>query len=285
MPWFDGTLHDDGIVPFDLADRGLLLGDGLFDTSLVLNGKMVWRDAHIARLVAASQTLGFSVDDAKIGAAIDAVLAQTKEASLRITVTRGIGPRGLPPPPDPKPTIFATTAPLRRAALFSPLKLHVTAIRRNESSPISRLKTLNYLDGILASREALSAGCDDALFLNTKERVACTSVGNVAALIGDQVVTPPLDDGVLPGIVRDVVLKTCNDLGLEPVERSLALPDIDNSDALMVTNSLRLIAPVMLVGRKQIDSSANSRVHAIMRHVAELVEATTGTDPRTLAET
>ena len=283
MQWLDGTLYPTSRVPFDVADRGLLLGDGVFDTSLVLGGTMVWRKAHVARLVASAQALGFAVDPACVAEAIDALLARTEHGTLRVTVTRGAGPRGLAPPPDPKPTILATVAPLRAAALFAPLKVHVTEIRRNETSPAARVKSLSYLDGILASREALAAGCDDALFLNTRGHLACTSVGNVLVLMGDELVTPPLADGLVAGTARGVLLRTCDDLGMAPVERSLTLDDLEIADEILVSNSLRLVAPVRSIGRKACVSSG-ARAEALIAHMARLVREETGVDPRMLAE-
>ena len=284
MPWLDGTMHESSLVPFDLADRGLLLGDGIFDTSLVLGGQMVWRAAHVARLVASCQVLGFAVDPVRIDAAIDAMLAEVQHASLRITVTRGGGPRGLAPPKDPKPTIFATVAPLRAAALFAPVSLHVTAVRRNETSPAAQLKSLAYIDSVLAAREAIAAGCDDALFLNTRGHVACTSVGNVFVLLGDQILTAPQDDGIIAGTTRGVVLRTCDELGFEPVERAILQSDLDLADAVVVTNSLRLVAPVTDIGRHHVGSSSSRRAQALVAHVAGLVREETGIDPRKVAE-
>ena len=282
MLWLDGLLHTTTLVPFDTADRGLLLGDGLFDTSLILNGTMIWREEHVARLVAGSQVLGFKFDVTRVEAAIDAVLQQTVHGSLRITITRGVGPRGLAPPSTPKPTILASVSPLRATALFAPLKLHVVDTRRNETSPIARVKSLCYLDGVLASQAAIASGCDDALFLNTRDRVACTSVGNIFALIGDQLVTPPREDGIVPGIARGVLLRTCADLGFEPVERSLTLDALEAADDLLVSNSLRLVAPVLSLGRQRRGLTA-ARVEALIAHMARLVRDEAGIDPRSLA--
>ena len=283
MFWLDGTLTPTSRVAFDVADRGFLLGDGVFDTSLVLAGTMVWREMHVARLVAAAATLGFAVDPARIAAGIDAVLDQASHGTLRVTLTRGAGPRGLAPPADPKPSILVALTPLRRQALFAPLKLHPTAIRRNDTSPVAQLKSLNYLDGVLASREAIAAGCDDALFCDTRGRIACTSVGNLFVLIGDALITPPVADGVVPGIARAVLLATCDDLGLEPLERALGEADLERADEMIVTNSLRLAAPVRAIGRKE-RVSAGARMEAIIAHMARLVRVETGVDPRRLAE-
>lgn len=284
MLWLDGTLHDNRLVPFDLADRGLLLGDGVFDTSLVVGRTMAWRDAHVARLAGACQALDFRLDKARLDAGIDAVLAQTEMGSLRITVTRGPGPRGLAPPKDPKPTMLISVSPPRTEALFAPLGMAVTSVRRNETSPFCNIKTLNYLDAIEVSRAAHARGFDDALFLNARERVACGSVGNVLAFFGDQLVTPPVSDGIIPGITRAVILDNCPELGLEPVERSMTLADLERADAVVVTSSLRLVAPVSAIGRKQLGSSGSRRVQALIDLVAGLLRTETGVDPRSLAK-
>jgi branched-chain amino acid aminotransferase len=283
MPWLDGTHHGSSVVPFDLADRGLLLGDGVFDTSLVLGGQMVWRGAHVARLVLSCQALGFTIDPARIEAAIDGVLGAS-HGSLRLTVTRGTGPRGIAPPKDPKPTVFATFGPLRSNALFAPLSLHVTKILRNESSPASKLKSLSYVDSVLGTAEAIAAGCDDALFFNTRGHVACTAIGNVFLLVGDQMLTPSIDDGVVAGTLRGLILRTCEELGFEPVERALLASDLERADAVVVTNSLRLLAPVTAIGRRHVGSSSSRRVQALIAHVAGIVRDETGVDPRKLAD-
>ena len=248
MWWRDGTLHETSVAPFDLADRGLTLGDGVFDTALVLDGAMVWRAAHLARLADACAALGFALDPTVADAAIAALTAGHASGALRITVTRGTGPRGLAPPKTMTPSLFASLAPLRADLMFSPVSLQVAAIRRNETSPTSRHKTLGYLDAVMASAAAARDGFDDALFLNTKGQVACASVGNIMAIIGDRLVTPPLVDGVLPGIARATLLRLATGVELEPLERSMTLDDLMGADAIFVTNSLKLMARVTRIG-------------------------------------
>ena len=287
MPWLDAAWHapswiDGDLLLFDATDRGLLLGDGVFDTSLVLGGRMVWREAHIARLLDACWTLGFELDRKRLDAAIDSVLPRMENGSLRITVTRGTGPRGLAPPTTVRPTIIVATTPLRATALFAPLKLHVVDIRRNATSPLSRMKSLNYLDGVLAAGQALRAGCDDAVFLNVRERVTCTSVGNIFALIGSHLVTPPLNDGVVPGTARGALLRASEDLGLAPVERSVTMAELSSADEVLCTNSLRLVAPVVALDRKPVASGP--RFAALMTLMAQLVREDVGVDPRRFVE-
>jgi branched-chain amino acid aminotransferase len=252
MLWRDGAIVPGTRAALDHTDRGLTLGDGLFDTALALGGRVAFEDAHIARLVASAGTLGIPAAPERIRDAMRALAgegARTGERlAIRTTLTRGSGPRGLKPPEDPQPTLFATAAPSAKAVAFSPLRLWPTPIARNDSSPAARLKTLGYLDAVLAAGEAAAAGFDEALFCNTRGRVACAGTGNLFALFGQTLVTPPLTDGVLAGIVRAEVIGLAAECGLRVEERPLSLPDLLGAEAVALTNSLRLLAPVTAVG-------------------------------------
>lgn len=243
MMWMNGEIQDTTTVAFNVADRGLLLGDGLFETLLVL-GRVPFRlDAHLARLEAGATLLRLTVDMATARRAVTELAARLDDPSvIRLTVTRGVGPRGLAIPEKQSPTIFATSAPWSAAGAFKPQHLRVSTIRRNDTSPSSGVKALPYLDNILALDGAVRAGADDALLLSTRETVACTAVANVFALVGHQLITPPLDDGALPGTTRALLLALAPLCGLVPEERSLVLDDLRGADAVFTTNSLRLIA-------------------------------------------
>ena len=159
MLWRDGAIVPGIQAPLDHTDRGLTLGDGLFDTALALGGRVAFEDAHIARLVAGAETLGIPAEADRIRAAMRALAGQGNDKgrgdadrlAIRTTLTRGSGPRGLKPPPDPQPTLFATAAPSAKGAAFAPLRLWPTPIARNDTSPAARLKTLGYLDAVLAA--------------------------------------------------------------------------------------------------------------------------------------
>ena len=286
MPWLDAAWHPaawiEGPVPFDASDRGLLLADGVFDTSLVIGGRMVWRTAHLSRLATHARVLGFDVDPARLEAAVDGTLARLpgSHGAMRLTLTRGPSPRGLAPPFEPTPTILATLAPLP-ATLFAPMTLHPTAIRRNETSPSSRAKSLGYVDAVLAATEARSVGCDDALFLNGAGRVTCAGTANLFVVFGDTLVTPPLDDGVLDGVTRAVLLAAAPDLGLVPTERSLRPSDLGGADAIVCTSSLRLVAPIIAIGAEK--RAADRYALALQSAVVDAVVADVGIDPRRLA--
>lgn len=260
MLWRDGAIVPGTQAVLDHTDRGLTLGDGLFDTALALGGRVAFEDAHVARLVASAGALGIPAAPERIRAAMRALAGQGERLAIRTTLTRGSGPRGLKPPADPQPTLFATAAPSARSAAFAPLRLWPTAIARNDTSPAARLKTLGYLDAVLAAREAAAAGFDEALFSNTRGLVACAGTGNLFALFGETLVTPPLADGVLAGIVRAEIIGLAEDCGLRAEERSVSLPDLLGAEAVLLTNSLRLLAPVTAIGDTAFASAGHPAV-------------------------
>lgn len=226
-----------------IEDRGFTLGDGVFDTALALNGVMFARSRHVERLLAAAATIGIGVERPPIDAAIDTALT-TEPSIIRTTVTRGTAARGLWPAEAGEPTVVVTRAPWSTSLLGQPLRLATASVPRNERSPISSLKTLNYLDNILAAREAAGNGADDALVLNTGGRIASTTIANIFALKDGRLVTPPPREGCLPGIVRALVLEAAPGLGLEADESPLRPSELREADAVFTTNSVRFIRRV-----------------------------------------
>lgn len=242
----NGARHEGTSAAFDLTDRGLTLGDGLFETIAVFGGAPAALDAHLDRLCAAAAEIRLPVDRAMLEAEVLAIAGEG-DAVVRLTVTRGAGARGLALPDGAPPTVIVTRSPFPHAALESPIRLATVAVRRNPSSFVSRAKTLSYLDSVLAYDEARRLGADDALMLNTEGRVASTSMANLFAVIGDELVTPPVSEGVLPGIVRAMVLQACEGLGLKAVEHPVARAELERAAAVFATNSVRLVMPVSAI--------------------------------------
>ncbi len=170
--WFNGELMDEADVRIAPNDRGFLLGDGLFETLLARQGRIAFLDAHVVRLSAGGNILGIPLPASTrhlaiaCGMLLEANgLTESPRTALRITLTRGPGPRGLLPPDKPVPTLMISVsespvpATSQSAILATP--------RRNALSPVSRLKALPYLDNLLAREEARSRGADEALMLDT----------------------------------------------------------------------------------------------------------------------
>ena len=276
--WLNGRFIE-GEASIDAADRGFLLGDGVFDTALVLGGTVFRGRQHVDRLVQALGVLEIPVARGDLEAAMAAMAERQGSGSIRLTVTRGPGPRGLRYPAEPAPTVLGTSAPLGPASMFAPVRCAVADIRRNETSPLSRLKSLGYLDNILASRRAERAGASEALFLNTKGLAACSSLANIFAVEGFELVTPPLKDGALPGITRAWILENAEDYGLRPLEASIPAKRLDRADALFLTNSLRLVSPATLPGQAE-SAAVSDVVRRLMEGLCEAISKECGIDPR-----
>lgn len=245
--WKNGHIVD-ATGAIDADERGVLLGDGLFETVAVLNGRPLSLAAHVARLQAGAGVLGMPMpaDALVLEIAVRAVaeIESVHEGSARITLLRGPAPRGVLPPARPQPTLLVSVAagPL---GLNQPLTAIVaTTTRRNERSPLAGIKSTNYLDAILARAEAAHAGADEAIMLNTRDGVAEATAANVFCVIGGAIMTPPIRDGALPGIMRGRVLAI-----EEVVERTLSVADLARADELFLTSSLSIRPLVRLNGR------------------------------------
>lgn len=245
--WLNGRFVEGAKARLDVADRGFTLGDGLFETLAVRHGKALRVRAHLARLGAGARVLRLPVpyDDAALGRALtDTVrMNNIRDGALRLTLSRGAGARGLAPPDNPSPTVVIT------AEAGLPPETPARAVvakdsRRDEGSALSRLKSLNYLEGVLARMEARAAGADEALLLNTHGRIADGAASTLFVFLGDWLLTPALEEGALPGIVRAAALRE-----LGAVERALAPEDVHRAGEAVLANSLGVRALVALDGR------------------------------------
>lgn len=243
MIWLNGQILAPGEARIDPRDRGFTLGDGLFETLTAKDGKALRLADHLERLARAAKLLDLPlpVEMNEIPGAIAATLKAndlaTGKAALRLTLSRGVGSRGLLVPLDPKPVLVIT------AASHPPVPDHLDAavvtIRRNEGSPLSRIKSLNYLDNVLAQQEAQARGAEEGLMLNNAGKVAGFARGNLFWRQGDRLLTPPLSDGVLDGIARHVLLTQAG-----ATEASVDRAGLDQASAIFITNSLLGCVPI-----------------------------------------
>ncbi|NHK27972.1 hypothetical protein FF098_008660 [Parvularcula flava] len=252
--WINGTYREKADNVIALADRGFALGDGLFETLLVREGEPVFLSEHLSRLHASARIMEVPVryDETAIHKAIRKLAGVGDgDMAARITLSRGVGPRGILPPKSgdaqPVMTIALSPAPpVRRTSISC---IH-SSIRRNEGSPAARMKTLSYIDNILARQEAEQTGAGEAIMLNNQGLVTCTSVGNIFIVAGDnQLLTPNTDCGVLPGIVRRKIIDLARADGVE-VEAGY-VQDSDYQDRpIFITNSLMGISPAHILGEE-----------------------------------
>lgn len=232
------------MIPLD--DRGLLLGDGLFETMLALDGAIPIIEAHLDRLAAGCAALGLPDLDRETARALClAAPRPAGRAAVRLTVTAGSGGRGLDRPAQVVPRLRATAA--LSAPIETPATLIIAETRRNEGSPASRLKTLAYLDNVLARAQARSAGSDEAVMLNNAGHLACAAAANLFWIEGDRLVTPALDCGVLAGITRARVLAAARAAGVEVLEVAAGAERLLSAEAVFLTNSLIGVRPVSVL--------------------------------------
>jgi branched-chain amino acid aminotransferase len=245
MIWLNGRLREPDAA-IDPADRGFTLGDGLFETIRIAGSQPRHLARHLARLRAGAALLAIPVpfgDDA-IAAAITDLLgaAGIANGSVRITLTRGVQARGVLPAEDPQPTLLLTASPA--APQPGPARLVIAGTTtRNEMSPLARIKSLNYLDQVLARQEAARRSSDEAVLLNTKGRVADATAANLFVAIDGVLATPPVTDGALPGIARGLIIER-----LGAVERALWPADLRRAQAIILTNALGIRPAISLDG-------------------------------------
>lgn len=258
--YLNDRLVDAATARIDPADRGLTLGDGLYETIAVRGRRPARVPAHLARLRRGARVVGLAVaeDDAALAAALADVARANgiDEGVLRLTLTRGPAPPGLAPPDAAEPTLLITGRAEKLSPAPTTTAIVATVTRRNALSPLSRIKTTNCLDAVLAHREALERGADDALLRNAAGDLAEATAANLFAVIAGALVTPPLADGALAGVMRADVID-----GLGAEERSVSPVDLAGASEAFLTSSLR-IRPLVAVDGKPIGSGRPGPVTA-----------------------
>lgn len=253
MIYINGNFLPADQASVQASDRGLLLGDGLFETLLAINGRAMFLKEHWQRMNNGLAILNIPppFDYPALENIVEQLLIKNQlmsgNATLRLTITRGAGPRGVLPAGNFSPNYFMT------ASVYSPnpinsFKTIFSSIRRNEYSPTTKLKSINYLDNILARLEADKAGVHDALFLNTQGNVTESTAANIFLVHNQTVFTPPVADGLIPGIIRAVVIDICSQLNIPVKEISITPEALLAAEEVFLTNSLIGIQPVSSIG-------------------------------------
>jgi branched-chain amino acid aminotransferase len=279
--WVDGKRFPSEGAHISARDRGFTLADGVFETMKARNGKVFHLDRHLKRIDGALRVLDIP-RPSELREWVDSAIqaAHVPEASIRLTVSRGVAPGGVGVPADPVPTVVVTVAPPPAfgAAIYDAgLKAHVASGRRNEHSITAGLKTLAYTDAVAALIEARKAGADDVLFLDTAGHCSEASASNLFAIIGGTLVTPPTTCAALPGITRAAVIGLATELALAAEERPFGLDALSAADEAFLTSSLRGIAPLVLVDGRAIGSGTPGAItRKVMTAYAALVDRECG---------
>jgi len=280
MRWMflNGEIVRGSAAQVSALDRGLLHGYGLFETMRSYGGRVFRLGEHYSRLCEGAARLAMDVplSLSQLGEAVQALLRRNDlpDACLRLTVTAG-------PQPDAagnaaEAAVFLSARPLtdypqdlyRRgmAAVVSP-------VRRNETSPLSRIKSLNYLDNLLAREDAHRHGADEAILLNTRGFVAEGSASNVFLVHQGRLLTPGVEAGALPGITRQVVLELASALGFEPTESEVEPSALEDASEAFLTNSVMEVMPLTSLNGRPLGPGRpgplTDRLRPLYRELAE----------------
>ena len=257
--YLDGKLVEKEKAVVSVFDHGLLYGDGVFEGIRVYNNLVFRLKEHIDRLYRSADAIELKIPMTK-AEAIEATLSTLKENKLkdgyiRLVVTRGVGDLGLDPRKCPKATVFiiADKISLYPEEFYQKgLKIITAKTRRNYPKALDgRIKSLNYLNNILAKLEAIKAGTQEAIMLTHDGYVAECTGDNIFIIKNGALATPPADVGALEGITRDAVIGIAKKAGMPFAEKMLKMEDIYAADEVFLTGTAAEIVPVVEIdGRK-----------------------------------
>jgi len=278
--YFNGSIIPGSEANLSPFDYGFLYGYGLFETMRAYSGSIFYLEQHLERLLRSAQLLGLNLerDAAALKDAVYDTLRANKlgDARLRLTVSGGVG--GMVPDLSSceMPTVLIVArsyTPYSSQVCQEGFKAIASRIRRNSRSPAATVKSLNYLDNLLARREAKDAGVDEVILLDEQGFLAEGSTSNIFLVSGDALLTPGADSGILPGITRQTVLELASSLGIKSLVRNIAPEELVQADEAFLTNSVMEIMPLTQVNGEKIGSGrAGERTRRLMAAYGELVE-------------
>jgi branched-chain amino acid aminotransferase len=276
--WMGGRIVDGDEARIPVTDHGLLYGDGIFE-GLRVYGRRIFRlGDHLHRFGAAAKAIGLELPGglpAMERAVVEVARAYGRdEAYLRLVATRGSGELGVDPTKCKDPTVFCIADGIRlydARKLEAGIDLVTVSVRRPAADALDpRVKSLNYLNSVLAKREAVLRGADEGLILNARGHIAEASVANVFAVSRGVLSTPPATDGALEGITRASVLDMAAELGIPTRESTLGRFDLFAADECFLTGTGARIVPVAALDGAPIGAGGCGPL------TARLMEAFTG---------
>ena len=277
---------NDCLVPEEQArvsvfDHGLLYGDGVFEGLRSYSGRVFRLNAHLDRLWASARAICLEIPmskDRMAQAVLDTLAANDLEDGyIRLVVTRGAGTLGLDPNKcsNPQIIVIADTISLYPKEYYEHgLRIVTAATQRIQTAALSpRIKSLNYLNNIMAKLEGLQAGCVEALMLNHKGEVAECTGDNVFVVRSERLLTPPPDAGILEGITRAAVIELAEKEGIDCRETTLTRHDLYTAEECFLTGTAAEVIPVVEIDGRPVGEGTpgsitrklKDRFHALVR--------------------
>jgi branched-chain amino acid aminotransferase len=280
--YVDGKLYDKEDATISVYDHGLLYGDGVFEGIRSYGGVVFRLGQHLDRLWDSAKAILLDIPTSKdqMAKAIEDTLKQNgiEDGYIRVVVTRGCGTLGLDPNKCSHPQVIIITDHIE---LYPPelyekgLEIITVSTARNHPAALNpRIKSLNYLNNILAKIEGIQAGCIEALMLNHKGEVAECTGDNIFLARGGQLFTPSEEAGILVGITRSVVFELAAEAGIEVVERPLTKHDVYIAEECFLTGTAAEVIPVVKVDSRPIgDGTPGPLTRDMIRRFRKLTGA------------
>ena len=253
--YIDGKYYDQKNAKISVFDHGLLYGDGIFEGIRAYNGRVFKLTEHIDRLFCSAKAILLKIPMSH-GEIVRAVVEtcrrnKIRDGYVRLLVTRGAGTLGLNPNrcKNPSLIIIADKIQLYPAELYERgMEIITVPTTRNLHSALNpAIKSLNYLNNILAKIEANNAGCEEAIMLNAEGFVSECTGDNIVIVKAGQMLTPPLSAGALYGITRGVVIELAREEGLTVAEPNLTRYDLFNADECFLTGTGAELIPIVKI--------------------------------------
>jgi branched-chain amino acid aminotransferase len=280
--YIDGKFYDERNAKVSVFDHGLLYGDGIFEGIRAYNGRVFRLKEHIDRLFYSAKAILLDIPISH-REMMDVVTASCRENKLRdgyirLVVTRGIGTLGLNPNRCKNPSVICIAGKIQlypQEFYERGLDIITVATTRNLHNAVNpAIKSLNYLNNILAKIEANNGGCEEAIMLNSEGFVAECTGDNIFLVKGNQLLTPPLSAGALYGITRGVVMELARESGLQVSEPNLTRYDVFNADEVFLTGTGAEVVPVVKVdGRTIADGKPGPVTRDLVKRYHELVQS------------
>jgi len=275
--YLNDTFVKDTEAVISVFDHGFLYGDGVYETIRSYQDKIFMRDQHIRRLYRSAKGIGLTIpiEEGKWSDLLHEAMRRNdvgnarSDAYLRITISRGAGDIGLDPALCPSPTVVIMTRPLMapEANLYAHgVALTVAQTKRNLPGALSpHIKSTNFLNNILAKREAIAAGAFDSILLNWEHHVTECTVSNLFFSLRGRLKTPSLDCGILDGITRRIVMQLAQEEGLAIEEGQYTVDQLLAADECFLTNTSMEIMPVVSIDKRLIGGGKPGPVTALLR--------------------
>jgi branched-chain amino acid aminotransferase len=267
--WIEGEVVDGSEARVPVLDHGLLYGDGVFEGMRVYGRRVFRLEDHLQRLATAAKALALELPGGT--AAVREIVLETArafgadEAYVRLIATRGDGPLGIDPTQCSKPRLICIVDRINvhpENKRSSGVDLLTSSWRRPPADVLDpRVKSLNYLNNVMAKLEAVQRGGDEALLLNAAGSIAEASVANLFVVRGGDLLTPPSSDGALEGITRATVLELAASLGIEARTQSLGRFDLFAAEEVFLTGSGTGMVPVRSLDGRTIGAGGPGPVY------------------------